>query len=43
MLTNSFSGIRPSSAPMFVVMQLIGAALAIGLLRVLYPREAVNA
>jgi glycerol uptake facilitator-like aquaporin len=43
MLTNSFSGIRPSSAPMFVVMQFIGAALAIGLLRVLYPREAVDA
>jgi glycerol uptake facilitator-like aquaporin len=42
MLTNSFSGIRPSSAPMFIVMQLIGAALAIGLLRVLYPREADN-
>jgi arsenate reductase len=43
MLTNSFSGIRPSSAPMFVVMQLVGTALAVGLLRVLYPRETANA
>jgi glycerol uptake facilitator-like aquaporin len=42
MLTNSFSGIRPSSAPMFIVMQLVGAALAVGLLRVLYPRETAN-
>jgi arsenate reductase len=42
MLTNSLSGIRPSSAPMFVVMQLIGTALALGLLKVLYPQEAVD-
>lgn len=39
-LTNSFAGIRPSSAPMFIVMQLLGCAVAIGLLQVLYPAHA---
>ena len=41
-LTNSFAGIRPSSAPMFIVMQLIGCAVAIGLLQVLYPSRATS-
>jgi arsenate reductase len=41
-LTNSFAGIRPSSAPMFIVMQLIGCAVAIGLLQVLYPSHATS-
>jgi glycerol uptake facilitator-like aquaporin len=38
-LSDTFAGIRPSSAPMFVVMQLIGAALAFGLVRLLYPEK----
>ena len=37
MLSNSFAGIKPSSAPMFIVMQLVGALLAFGLIRFLYP------
>lgn len=37
MLSDSFAGIKPSSAPMFIVMQLIGAAIAYGLIRFLYP------
>jgi glycerol uptake facilitator-like aquaporin len=37
-LSNSFAGIAPSSAPMFIVMQLIGAAVAIVLIRFFYPR-----
>ena len=41
-LTNSFAGIRPSSAPMFVLMQLIGCAVAIGLLRLLYPSHSTS-
>jgi glycerol uptake facilitator-like aquaporin len=43
MLSNSFAGIKPSSAPMFIVMQLVGALVAFGLIRYLYPRakEAV--
>jgi glycerol uptake facilitator-like aquaporin len=36
-LSNSFAGIAPSSAPMFIVMQLIGAAIAYVLIRFLYP------
>jgi glycerol uptake facilitator-like aquaporin len=36
-LTDTFAGIEPASAPMFVVMQLIGAALAVGAVLVLYP------
>lgn len=36
MLSNTFAGIAPSSVPMFVVMQLIGGAAAVGVVRVLY-------
>jgi glycerol uptake facilitator-like aquaporin len=36
-LSDSFAGIKPSSAPMFIVMQLVGAALAFVLIRFLYP------
>ena len=37
MLSDSFAGIKPSSAPMFIVMQLVGAVLAFMLIRFLYP------
>ena len=40
MLSNTFAGIKPSSAPMFIVMQLIGAGIAFGLIRFLYPNNA---
>lgn len=36
-LTNTFSGIESSSAPMFIVFQIIGAAVAVGTILVLYP------
>lgn len=36
-LTESFAGIKPSSAPMFIVMQIVGGAIAIGLARYLHP------
>ncbi|MGB6058011.1 MAG: MIP/aquaporin family protein [Microthrixaceae bacterium] len=36
-LSDSFAGIAPSSAPMFVVAQLVGAAISIGLIRLFYP------
>jgi glycerol uptake facilitator-like aquaporin len=36
-LSDSFAGIAPSSAPMFIVMQLVGAIVAFGLIRLLYP------
>jgi glycerol uptake facilitator-like aquaporin len=37
MLSNSFAGIEPSSAPMFIVMQLLGAVLAFTMIRFIYP------
>jgi glycerol uptake facilitator-like aquaporin len=37
MLSNTFAGIKPSSVPAFVIAQLIGGALAIGLAWFLYP------
>lgn len=36
-LSDTFAGIAPSSVPMFVLMQLIGAALAVGAVLALYP------
>ncbi|MDQ2827282.1 MAG: aquaporin family protein [Actinomycetota bacterium] len=36
-LSDTFAGIRPGSVPGFVVAQLAGAALAVGLVRLLYP------
>jgi glycerol uptake facilitator-like aquaporin len=37
MFSDTFAGIAPSSVPAFVVAQLVGGAVAIGALRVLYP------
>ena len=39
-LSNTFAGIAPSSAPMFIVMHLVGAAIAYALITFLYPPEA---
>jgi glycerol uptake facilitator-like aquaporin len=36
-LSNSFAGIAPSSAPMFILMQLVGAGVAVVLIRFFYP------
>jgi arsenate reductase len=36
-LSDSFAGISPASVPAFVVAQLIGGALALGLIPLLYP------
>lgn len=36
-LSDTFAGIAPSSAPMFVLVQCLGGALAAGLVRLLYP------
>jgi arsenate reductase len=38
-LSDSFAGIAPSSAPMFIVMQLLGAAIGLALIRFLYPHN----
>ncbi len=37
MFSNTFAGIAPASVPAFVVAQLVGGVVAIGVLRVLYP------
>ena len=39
MLSDSFAGIKPSSAPMFVAMQIVGALIAFPLIRFLYPSD----
>jgi glycerol uptake facilitator-like aquaporin len=40
MLSDTFAGIAPASVPMFVAMQLLGGALALGLVRFLFVRRA---
>ena len=40
MFSNTFSGITPSSAPAFIVSQLIGMIVAVGAIKALYPRIA---
>jgi arsenate reductase len=37
MFSDTFAGIAPASVPSFIVFQLIGGAVAIGVIRVLYP------
>jgi arsenate reductase len=39
-LSDTFAGIAPSSAPAFVVAQVLGTALAVAVVRVLYPAVA---
>ena len=43
MFSDTFAGIEPSSVPGFVLAQLVGAALGVGLVRVLYPDVAATA
>ena len=38
--SDTFAGIDPSSVPMFVVAQLVGAVVAVGLILVMYPHVA---
>ncbi len=38
-LSNTFAGIKPSSAPMFIVMQLVALVLAVALVKFLYPND----
>ncbi len=38
MLTNSFAGIAPSSAPWYIGAQIVGGALGLVLIRALYPQ-----
>lgn len=38
-LSDTFAGIAPASAPMFIVMQFVGAGIAFGLVRLFYPHD----
>lgn len=38
-LSDTFAGIAPASAPMFIVMQLVGAVVAFALVRFFYPHH----
>jgi glycerol uptake facilitator-like aquaporin len=38
MLSDTFAGIEPASAPMFIVMQVVGMVIAFGLIRFFYPQ-----
>jgi len=40
MFSDTFAGIEPSSVPMFVIMQVLGACIALVVIRVLYPQAA---
>lgn len=42
-ISNTFAGIRPSSAPAFIAAQGVGAALAVAAIKVLYPHMADSA
>ena len=37
MFSDTFAGIAPSSVPAYVIAQLVGGVVAIGLIRALYP------
>jgi len=37
MFSNTFAGIAPASVPSFVIAQLLGGAVAVGVLKTLYP------
>jgi glycerol uptake facilitator-like aquaporin len=39
-LSDTFAGIAPASVPMFLVMQLVGGAAAVGVVALLYPDVA---
>ena len=42
-LSDTFAGIAPSSAPAFIAFQLVGAAVAAGAIRILYPHASDTA
>ena len=40
MFSDTFAGILPASAPPFIVMQIVGAAIAVGLIHFLRRRAS---
>ena len=43
MFSDTFAGIAPASAPLFIATQLVGAVVAVLLIRVLYPHTPTSA
>jgi glycerol uptake facilitator-like aquaporin len=41
-LSNTFAGIAPASVPMFVLAELAGALLGLGVVVLLYPRRGAK-
>ena len=41
-LSDTFAGIAPSSAPLFLIMQLVGGALGLLVIKALYPQPAAK-
>ena len=41
-LTNTFAGIRPADVPLFVLAQFIGASVALGVAKILFPASGVK-
>lgn len=41
-LSNTFAGIAPASAPMFIAAQLVGLGIAYGLVRLFYPHTTAE-
>lgn len=42
MFSDTFAGIAPASVPMFVLMQLVGGAVAVVVVKVLYPSASLT-
>jgi len=42
-LSDTFAGIAPGSVAMFVLMQLVGGGIALGVIRALYPQATTLA
>ena len=42
MLSDTFAGIKPSSAPMFILMQLLGLGLAVCIIRYLFSKPQTD-
>ena len=42
MLSDTFAGIEPSSAPMFILMQIVGLGFAVWIIKYLFPESQTN-
>ena len=42
MLSDTFAGIEPSSAPMFILMQIVGLGFAVWIIKYLFPKPETN-